>query len=492
MTGGGTLVWIVCIRVLLLVGAYHVLPWLVGEAKYVSLETETTRSVESMTLPNVAHARSRTGSGVERVMRMFESWMPKSLSSASILFCISAEESLTIVCLAVLERMQADVPWLLFHWHMSLPIVILLIIFVLPLCACILLSFGSGRRQWSRVRGMLSASLFLGWCFLFLRVPLPKTESTLSFFQAMLSRTAVLGVSLIAALSGSVAAGAICDSYEMMIRRRQRNSETDLKSMRSAFQQSFKDIQERRAMVAEVESERETSPTRGDWMRFLGWGSKDRQLSSLNTEIAGLVTMAHALRKDIQFYEEKERRMRYAKTWIGYAWIVSGYIFSMYCAMRLVQCVLNLLIFGYNSISTRDLVSTSVAHLLRLMGWRVDVSQWSPSISVLLLGSLIVMRTRVILGSLSAFIQYVSTGISTQILVLFTAQVLCIYVLAALIQLHAGVSLGSTGEPSRLLAALPDFQRVFGRIFDIIFLGSAVLVAAYRWFVSQSDASLQL
>ena len=147
--------------------------------------------------------------------------------------------------------------------------------------------------------------------------------------------------------------------------------------MRSAFQQSFKDIQERRAMVGEVESERETSPTRGDWMRFLGWGSKDRQLSSLNTEIAGLVTMAHALRKDIQFYEEKERRMRYAKTWIGYAWIVSGYIFSMYCAMRLVQCVLNLLIFGYNSISTRDLVSTSVAHLLRLMGWRVDVSQLS-------------------------------------------------------------------------------------------------------------------
>ena len=86
MTGGGTLVWIVCIRVLLLVGAYRVLPRLVGEAKYVSLETDTTRTVESMTLPNVAHARTRTGSGVERVMCMLESWMPKSLSSASILF----------------------------------------------------------------------------------------------------------------------------------------------------------------------------------------------------------------------------------------------------------------------------------------------------------------------------------------------------------------------------------------------------------------------
>ena len=108
MTGGGTSVWIVCIRALLLVGAYHVLPWIVGEAKYVSLETETTRSVESMTLPNVAHARTRAGSGVERVMRVLESWMPKSLSSASILFCISAEESITIVCLAILERMQAD------------------------------------------------------------------------------------------------------------------------------------------------------------------------------------------------------------------------------------------------------------------------------------------------------------------------------------------------------------------------------------------------
>lgn len=76
MTGGGTLVWIVCIRVLLLVGAYHVLPRLVGEAKYVSLETDTTRTVESMTLPNVAHARTRTGSGVERVMCMLDHGCP--------------------------------------------------------------------------------------------------------------------------------------------------------------------------------------------------------------------------------------------------------------------------------------------------------------------------------------------------------------------------------------------------------------------------------
>lgn len=492
MAGGGTLVGIVCIRVLLLVGAYHVLPWLVGEAKYVSLETETIRSVESMSLPNVAHARTRAVSGLARVMRLLESGIPRSLSTSSILFCISAEESLCIVCLAVLERMHADLSWLLFHWHISLPIVILLIIIILPLFACILLCFGSVRRQWFWGRGILSASLFMGWCLLFLRVPLPKVETNMSFFQAMLSRTAVLGVSLIAALSGSIAAGAICDSYEMMIRRRQRNSESDLKSMRSAFQQASKDIQERRMMVAELENERETTQTRSDWMSFLGWGRKDRQLSSLNTEIAGLVTMANTLRKDIQYYEEKEQRMRNASTWIGYAWILSGYVFSMYCAMRLVQCVLNLLVFGYNSISTRDLVSTSVAHFLRLLGWHVDVAQWSPSINVLLLGSLIVMRTRVILESLSNFIQYVSTGISTQILVLFTAQVLCIYVLAALIQLHAGVSLGSTGEPSRLLAALPDFQRVFGRIFDIVFLGSAALVAAYRWFVSQSDASLQL
>lgn len=477
----------VCIvRLLLLSGAYAALPWLIGEAQYVSLESEHARPID-MNLPNVVHARARAVSRVARLVRTIEQNLPKSLSSSSVLFCISAEESICLLCLAVLERMHADIPQLLIQWRVSLTIVILLIVIGLPLCASILLCFGSVRRQWRSFRGFGSLSLFVAWCMLFLRVPLPMNSASMSFFQAMISRTAVLGVSLIAALSGSIAAGAIYDSYEMMICRRWTRGDYDLASMRASFQKTCADLQEKRTFALELEGERDAGGSRNEWSRFFRWNSRDRQLSSLHAEISGLVALANALRKDIAMQELKQQRIRYASTWMGFTWMLSGYVFSGYCAMRLAQCVLNLTILGYKSVSTRDLISTSVAQILRLIGLHVDVAQWSPSISVMLLGALIVMRTHVILGSLSSVIQSVSTGISTQLLVLFTAQVLCIYVLAALIQLHAGVSLGSTGEPSRLLASLPDFQRVFGRIFDIVFLCSAALVAAYRWFVVQSS-----
>lgn len=496
MTGGGTLVTILCIRALLFLGAYAALPWLIGEARHVSLEAENAGTFDTMSLPRVAHARIRAMSKLSHIKRVIESFLPKALSWSSLLFCVSAEESVCIFALALLERMHVDESWLLLHWHISLVMMMMLIVLGLPICACYLLCFGSVQKQRSNVRAMASVSLFVAWCFCFLRVPFPATESTatVGFFRAILSRTAVIGVSLIAVLSGSVAAGAIYDSYEMFVTRRETTTltscelERDSASIRAAFEHTYADLQARRSAVTDLENELDIGHTRSfDWSRFFNFSRKDKQLASMHAEISGLVSMANALRKELETQEERERRLRYAHTWPGCAWLLCNYMFSLYCVMRFIQCVLNLVIFGYESISTRDLMSTSVAQLMRMVGLHVDVDAWSPTISVLLLGGLIVMRMRVILGSLSSMIQSVSTGISTQLLVLFTAQVLCIYVLAALIQLHAGMNLGATGHPSRLLASLPDFQRTFGRIFDIMFLLSAILSGVHRWFVSLPD-----
>lgn len=488
--GGGTLVVVLLLRLVLFVGAYGALPWLIGEARYVSLETESDSASDIHLLPSVSHARTRSLPQGARLARAVHRSFVQSISAPSILFCVAVEESLILLVLVFLEHIYLHGPTLLLQWRISLTAVILCIGLWLPLCASALLCFGGARGRWVSTRAVASLSLFVGWCWAFLRVPLPSvmTHTTSGWSGAILARTAMIGVSLIGVLSGSVAAGAICDSYEMMVRRRRRWGEQDVAATRTSFQRTVAELQVKRAAANDVEAELEAGGARSSWSRWWYRSQKDRELAVLRSEIMGLSAMANAMRSDLEHQEAQERRVRYARTWPGYVVLLGGYLFSAYCLARLVQCLLNLLIFGYELNSTRDLVSTCLAQIMRLLGLQVDVAAWSPRISFLMVGGLIVMRLRKILGGLSSAIQSVSTGISTQLLVLFTAQVLCIYVLAALIQLHAGASTAT--DKSMLLSSLPEFQRVFGRVFDIAFLACASATGAARWYAWHADVSL--
>ncbi|WFD26485.1 hypothetical protein MNAN1_001468 [Malassezia nana] len=486
---GGTLAVVLFFRLVLFVGAYGALPWIIGEARYVSLETGTERATELHVLPSVSHARTRSLSQSARLARLLHQSFVQSISVPSILFFVSVEESLILFVLVFLEHIYLPVSALQPHWHVSLTAVILCIVLWIPLCSSALLCFGGARGRWMTTRAVASLSLFVAWCWAFLHVPLPSTMATdTTWTGAILARTAMLGVSLIGVLSGSVAGGAIADSYEMMIRRRQRWGEQDVTNTRTSFQHIVTELQMKRAAADDVEAELEAGGARSSWSRWWSHSQKDRELALLRSEITGLSAVANAMRADLEYQEAQERRVQYARTCPGYVLLLGGYLFSAYCMARLMQCLLNLLFFGYASSSTRDLVSTCLAQAMRWIGLQVDVAAWSPRISFVMVGGLIVLRLRKILSSLSTMIQSVSTGISTQLLVLFTAQVLCIYVLAALIQLHDGTSTAT--HKSLLLASLPEFQRVFGRVFDVAFLVSASVTGACRWYAWQADGSL--
>lgn len=318
-------------------------------------------------------------------------------------------------------------------------------------------------------------------------MPLPSTvvPSTAGVLGSVLARTGVIGITLIAVLSGSAAAGAICDSYELItIRQRRRWRECDVASAQASFDRACSDLHQSQATAAQLADELAQGAPRSAW-RFWSRSAKDRELAALQTEIIGLEAMATTMRSDLEMLQAHERRARYQRTALGKLVLVSGHVFSVYCVFRVAQCMLNLVFFGYRGTSP-DFVSTCLAHAMRMLGVDIDVALWAPRIGFLFVGALIVMRMRVLLGTLSALIRSVSTGISAQLLVLFTAQVLCIYTLAALIQLHASVG-NARAHPSALLASLPEFQRVFGALFDGVFLLAALLTGAYRWFAWQAD-----
>lgn len=481
----GTAFLVLLVRAVLAAAACAALPWLRGEARYASLEPDGMRVVTAAPeLPTAFAPRNATHGPAEAVQRIL-----RFLNAPSALFCVAMEESMVLFALVLLENAHARVATLQAHWRVSLPVVVLLITLGLPLAACLLLCYGGARGRWMTTRGVATMVLFAVWCLAFVRVPLPSTvtPATSGMFGALLARTGMLGTALIGALSGSAAGGAMCDSYELLILQRRRRSELhDVAHVQSSFQRTCADLASRRIDASALQAEVDAAGPRSGWSRLWSRSSKDRELSAVQTEIIGLEAMAQTLRTELEFLQIHERRARRVSTPLGRVILIGSYVFSFYCVWRVIQCVLNLVVFGYARSATQDMVSTCVLYALRLLGVHADVGAWSPRISFLFAGGLVAMRMRVILSSLSALVRSVSAGISTQLLVLFSAQVLCIFALAALIQLHVGAA--DSAQKSALLASLPEFQRVFGWAFDAVFLLSAALTGAYRWVLWQSEA----
>ncbi|WFD36431.1 hypothetical protein MCUN1_003310 [Malassezia cuniculi] len=445
--------------------AYMLLPYILGEAYSASLDPGAPAELALPGVATMAHRAARLKDAVRSLAKGLGA--SPTLRAASILFCIAFEESAILFCLVLLENVHEGAPWLLVNWRISMAVVLILIVLAIPLCACVLICFGgsTGGRIRS-LRGYASIALFFLWVQAYARVPLPAamTPALQGFLGTVLARAAVIGVPLIAILSGSAAGGAIWDSYESMYR--QRPVQGDIASARSAYERTISDLQARQAALADMINDAD--------------GREPPRAAELRGEVFALDSLANALRDDCDAVEDAERRARYEKTATGKLLLLGNHVFSAYCAFRIVISVLSLLVLGYRDTAPPDLVSLALVYIVKLLGVDVDVGAWAPQISLMFVGILILMRMRVLLRMLSGVIRKVSAGVSTSFLVLATGEVLCIYSLATLIQLRTAIPTSS--RPAVLLNMLPEFQVVFGSLFDTAFLAAAGLTMGIRWF----------
>lgn len=465
MADSRDLVLVAAVRAGLGACAYTLLPYILGEAYSASLDPGEPQELALPGVVTMSYRAARLKDLVRNLARGLGA--SPSLRAASLLFCVAFEESLILFALVLLENVHSGAPWLLVNWRISMAVVLILIVLAIPLCACVLICFGgaTGGRIRS-IRGYASIGLFFLWVQAYARVPLPAavTPALQGVLGTVLARAAVIGVPLIAVLSGSAAGGAICDSYESMYREGPAHG--DAMSARNAFERTMSDLQVRQAALAEVMRDAD--------------GDEPARAKELRGEVFALDALATAMRDDVDAIEDAERRARYEKTAAGKALLLGNHVFSAYCAFRIVLSVLSLVVLGYRNAAPPDIVSLALVYVVRLLGVDINVAAWAPQISFLFVGALILMRMRILLRTLSGVIRRVSAGVSTGFLVLATAEVLCIYSLATLIQLRSAIPASS--PPAVLLGMLPEFQVIFGRLFDIAFLASAALTCGLRWF----------
>lgn len=216
-----------------------------------------------------------------------------------------------------------------------------------------------------------------------------------------------------------------------------------------------------------------------------------------------------------------------------------GYIFAIYCVARLLMCATSLV----SPLSTASVspspdetakgntngdwisfvLALAISHLPG--DAEIDVASWSRTISLLFTGALVISSLTMVLRWLSRVLRLTSRTVGAGFLLLTLGQLFATYTISLLVQLRStlppsaqaglasdaadmatGTSTGDAADTSdpvalasaaltglaaaaasaddSLLRSLPDF-RVFGRLFDAVFLMAALGTFVYRYIASK-------
>ncbi|EST07020.1 Golgi pH regulator, conserved domain protein [Kalmanozyma brasiliensis GHG001] len=430
-------------------------------------------------------------------------------SVSALLFSFAFEESASLYVAVLLETAgfsAGNGTALRKSWRFSLAAVQALAIVFIPLAVCLLFTYRSNSSTPLPRRIAYLLIPFLPWLVLFFKVPLPAAlsdaRSGAGIFDGLMARTAVIGVTFIAVLSGSAALQAAWEAFEQFKGKSQRSpSASDIVLAQESFQKTCADLASTKANLARLENETPETDARWSVSSLWGGSSRSREIKSLKSEIFGLSSIAAAMRDDLDRMTALQHKAQLESTPIGKVWILIGWIWAVYCAFRIALSLLNLLILGYRDTAPPDFISLLVAEMIRIFDVDLDVDAWTKQVSLLFVGILIWGRIGSVLSYLGSAFRAAGTGVSSSFLVLFLAEIMTVYLLATLIQLRSSLpasvanptpvltpdqmrrdTVGDTTTPP-LIATLPSFQVVFGSLFDSAFLLAAAVTAGWKYLV---------
>ncbi|KAE8186097.1 hypothetical protein CF328_g7338 [Tilletia controversa] len=418
--------------------------------------------------------------------------------ATALFFSFAFEEAALLFVLVLLEAAQFDRALLRWNWGIDLTITIAFVSVLIPFAICVLLGFRTRElNEFKRSHVLSSSLLFLAWAILFLKVPIPAalaSEAT-SFSTASLVRICVIGTVIIGILSGSGAISAAIETYEAVAKKRKAATVADVRMAESSFQRTCSDLALRKSQLEQLQTSSASDAQQASFFsRLTGSSQQQKDLKALSLEIIGLEALAKSMRDDLAIMRTSAQEAQFNKSLQGRFILLLTRIFGVYCAYRLVLSLLNLTLIGYAHTEKPppDFISLGLTHLVKLFDVNLDVAIWTRQISLGLIGLLILMRIRLILGYLSTVFSAISASVSTSVLILLLAEIMCIYLLATLIQFRSTLPPSITGEGAKgpnapLLASLPSYQVGLSALFDGSFLLAGVATYVHRLFTFQND-----
>ncbi|KLT45435.1 hypothetical protein CC85DRAFT_134821 [Cutaneotrichosporon oleaginosum] len=478
----------------------------------------------------------RTARGLSRIART--------------LFAVCFAESLTLIAIVAthaLGILHANARRV--NFSVSLHILLALILLVVPLVQCLLCTYRSRRDSVSTKPSIASLSLtarvlislipFAIYVFLFTRIPpyitavKPADDSWAEgwegggWLESSLGRVVVLGVVVIAGLSGIGAVVTAWDYLEQAAGTRRVVTDADVLQAERSLYRVRHDAQAKRD---EIERIARNEPEPSGWMTRVFGTKVGQELSALNTELRTLEVMEADIARSVATLRARHKAQGFRATLKGTVYNILGYIFAIYCVARLLLCAASLLSpFATSTATTEptkgnsngDWISFVLALALSGLDADADVARWSRTISLLFTGALVVSSLAMVLRWLARVLRLTSRTVGAGFLLLTLGQLFAMYVISLLVQLRSSlppspavppglpanatipanrteanstdslaasavavVAAAAASADDSLLRSLPDF-RVFGRLFDAVFLLTALSTFVYRWIAAK-------
>ncbi|KAF7420963.1 hypothetical protein PC9H_011482 [Pleurotus ostreatus] len=268
-------------------------------------------------------------------------------------------------------------------------------------------------------------------------------------------------------------------------------SEGDIKSADLSLTRIRDDINQLRLQLqgSSVPSGAETSKDRGQgtwYSRFLSKFEGDDRLQ----ELKGLEALEHQMSLDLNALRQRRQTAIFSATLKGRLYNLSGRLFSIYCIIRVISSIVNIISSRSTSHQTSypDLITQFLAYLLTHISSEVnlaDVARMSRQISLVLVGVIILSSIRLVLRGVTRALHVSNRSLGASLMLLVLAQLMGIYMLSTIVQLRSTFPPPPTDsktseEAQNLFSLIPKYE-VFGSLFDWSFVVAAGATLVVRW-----------
>ena len=282
----------------------------------------------------------------------------------------------------------------------------------------------STRRGRSRTRLAIELTLFATWLLLFwyiprasiLRTALHNTDrdgheaSEHHFTEACLERIGIIGISLMASLSGFAAVSSLWQSFGV---KRRTIREADISRKEAGLNATQEMLAAKQSRLRALERKMSETASSSDQPGFVGrvMGSfrgnpEVQELKSLQMEVAGLETMRFTLSNSLSNLRSRYTEQERSRTSSGKLINIFNTAFAVYCAYRICATSLSSIRRWWqpsHSFATSDPINNLLAILTTHWDSNLDRAAWSRQISFLLSGVMLLASFNAVLQTFRLF-----------------------------------------------------------------------------------------
>ncbi|KAE8451877.1 hypothetical protein EG329_002718 [Mollisiaceae sp. DMI_Dod_QoI] len=318
--------------------------------------------------------------------------------------------------------------------------------------------------------------------------------------EACLERVGIIGISLMALLSGFAAVSAPWQTFGA---KQKPATEADVNRKQAGLDATNDMLAAKRSRLRALQRKIQDTPAEGFMTKVIGTirGSADTQeLKALELEISGLESMSVSLASSLSLLQNRLAYKQRASSAFGKLFVTpSAYAFALYCIYRIITVSLSILhriLFPSPDAAFTSSTTDPINRILSLLAKHVDPTldqlAWSRQISFLLSGIILLASFNSVLQTFHMLTKVLPSLLyqAQANLALIIAQISATYVISSALLLRSNLPTEMKSVVSEALGSPlePGFvERWFDGWFLVASLGTAAGIFLWKKFAGPGD-----